>query len=341
MTNFFSSLSLLPSQVGGRNAALLPLVRAGLREGFAPEALVAEIVAGSGSPPLSAAEVRRAVDTALRTAREPLGAAGAWTPPRAPRPRRPQPPPGGFVARCMDRGDGARGFDDVRALSPVAVPAGETDGERRDALRLFLHGLFAPDDVLFIGPRTARTVRPRGAWERALDGTPPDAWPPLVGSNPFSGREARTADGATLSPRCKAAVARRRFALVEFDEMPLEAQVRFWAGAIHGAGRGPLLPVAALTYSGGKSIHALLRVDCADARAWGELWDRLASFVCNPLDPPAQRADKACRDESRLTRLPGARRAESGRVQSLLYLKPDTPATPPAAALAEEEGRTR
>ena len=63
MTNFFSSLSLLPSQVGGRNAALLPLVRAGLREGFAPEALVAEIVAGSGSPPLSAAEVRRAVDT--------------------------------------------------------------------------------------------------------------------------------------------------------------------------------------------------------------------------------------------------------------------------------------
>ena len=49
MTNFFSSLSLLPSQVGGRNAALLPLVRAGLREGFAPEALVAEIVAGSFS----------------------------------------------------------------------------------------------------------------------------------------------------------------------------------------------------------------------------------------------------------------------------------------------------
>ena len=340
MMNFFSALSSLPAQVGGRNAALLPLVRAGLREGHAPEALVAEIVAGSGSPPLTVAEVRRAVDTALRTAREPLPFRRS-RPGFLPRPPKPQPPPGGFVARCMDRGNGARGFDDVRALSPVAPPAGETDGERRDALRLFLRSLFAPNDVLFVGARTARLVRTRPRRDRSFVGSPPDPWPPLIGSNPFSGREERTADGATLSPRCKAAVACRRFALVEFDGLPLEAQVRFWAGALRGVGRGPLLPVAALTFSGGKSIHALLRVDCADARAWCELWDRLASFVCNPSDPPAQRADKACRDESRLTRLPGARRAESGRVQSLLYLKPEPPATPPAAALAEEAGQPR
>ena len=343
MANFLFSLSRLPSQVGGRNAALLPLVRAGLREGLAPEALVAEIVAGSGTPPLSGAEVRRAVDTALRTSRAPLSS--FRSPFRCPSQRPPKPQlPGGFVSRCMGRGDGARDFDDLRSLSPAPAPAGETDGERRDALRLFLCSLFAPAEALFIGERSGWEVRPRAEWERRLAGTPPDTWPPLIGSNPFTGRAERTADGARQSFRCKAAVAARRFALVEFDGMPLEAQVRFWAGVLRGAGRGALLPVAALVYSGGKSIHALLRVDCADAAAWAVFWNRLASFVCNPNDPASERADLACRDESRLTRLPGARRTESGRVQSLLYLaasddpdgfQPEPPATPPAE---EEEG---
>ena len=318
-----SALAALAGEVGGRNARLLGVARLGRLAGVPSPRLEEEIRGAAGSPPLTVAEVRRVVQRVERET--PLGGDGCgWDrgarPYAVARPSTPPPPPGGFVARCLARGAGLGSSAALRSLSPVFVPSKDADEDRRTAVRLFLASLYAADEVLFIGERSGREVRTRAEWERRLAETPPDAWPPLIGSNPFTGEEAPTADGVRRSFRCKAAVSARRFALVEFDGMPLDRQAAFWAGVILGAGRGPLLPVAALVYSGGKSIHALLRVDCADAAAWAAFWNRLGGFVCNPNDPAPERADAACRDESRMTRLPGARRADSGRVQSLLYL---------------------
>lgn len=328
-----NALAALAGEVGGRNARLLGVARLGRLAGVESSRLEEEIRGAAGSPPLTVAEVRRVVQRVERET--PLGGDGRAEY-RGARPyavaRPSPPPPGGFVARCLARGAGLGSSGALRSLSPVFVPSKDADEDRRTALRLFLGSLYDAGEVLFIGERSGREVRTRAEWEARLAETPPDAWPPLIGSNPFTGEEAQTADGTRRSFRCKAAVAARRFALVEFDGMPLDRQAAFWAGVILGTGRGPLLPLAALVYSGGKSIHALLRVDCADAEAWAAFWNRLGGFVCNPNDPAPERADAACRDESRMTRLPGARRADSGRVQSLLYLA--RPAEGEGAALA-------
>ena len=328
MDNFAFSLSRLPSQVGGRNAALLPLVRAGLREGHAPDALVEEIVAGSGSPPLSRAEVRHAVDTAVRTAHEPLAA------PRYFRPHTPPRPAVRGKVRALVEAGRAAGIETgaaLAALSPVPIPPGD-DAGRREALTLFFRSLYDPADFVFAGELTEREVR--RAWPLAgrFRAEAPDAWPQHLGPNSYTGAEAQTVSG-TLSKRCAAAVAARRFALVEFDGMPLPDQCAFWGGAVRAG-----FPVAAVIYSGGKSLHGWLVAGGESPEAWRETWDGLQRNFCSPDDPPAERADAACKDPSRLSRFPGARRRDKdgtpGRVQRLLYLAPPPPGRPLAWMLS-------
>ena len=313
MEKYTYLLSALPSQVGSRNAKLLPLVRAGLREGVPADALVEEIVAGSGLPPLSRAEVQHAVDTALRTATEP---------PPASRPyhaRRPAPPPAHGRVRALVESGRAAGVESsatLSALSPVPPPPDDANG-RRSALVLFLHALFNPGDFIFAGELSGREVAPAAHVAARLNAEPPDAWPRHIGPNPYTGEAAPRADGAGVSTRCAAAVAARRFALLEFDGMPLPDQCAFWGGAVRTG-----LPVAAVTYSGGKSLHGLLEVDAPTADAWRATWDKLARLFCSPADPPAERADAACKDAGRLSRLPGARRDRGGPVQRLLFIRP-------------------
>ena len=72
--------------------------------------------------------------------------------------------------------------------------------------------------------------------------------------------------------------------------------------------------VEAIYTSGGKSIHALLRVDAASKEEWDARRERYkAALVAYGADPAAMSA-------VRLTRLPGMRRA--GRLQKLLYFNP-------------------
>lgn len=80
------------------------------------------------------------------------------------------------------------------------------------------------------------------------------------------------------------------------------------------------LPVVSLTWSGGRSIHALLRVNAASAGEWRE---RVAA-IRTPL--LLLGADPAALTPVRLTRLPNVHRGE--RLQRLLYLNPDADGTP-------------
>ena len=95
-----------------------------------------------------------------------------------------------------------------------------------------------------------------------------------------------------------------RYALVESDSMPLEQQ--------NAVIRELELPVAMLVYSGGKSLHAIVRIDAPNYEEYRRRVDYLYK-VCkeNGLD-----IDKQNRNPSRLSRMPGVIR--SGRKQYIV-----------------------
>lgn len=82
------------------------------------------------------------------------------------------------------------------------------------------------------------------------------------------------------------------------------------------------LPIASVATSGGKSIHALIRVDAESGDHWREIKEQIAA----PL--VALGADIAAMTAVRLTRLPCCYRAEKSRWQELLFLNPNPSATP-------------
>ncbi len=133
-------------------------------------------------------------------------------------------------------------------------------------------------------------------------------------------------------------VAAYRHALVEFDGVPLEQQF-----AVILATR---LPVSAVVYSGGKSLHAWVRVDAADLETYRR---RVGVIHSLPLLAAAG-MDKANKNPSRLTRLPGARRKD--KVQRVVAVnvgaaswedwgRSQEQATPSEEPKAEEEERGR
>ena len=89
-----------------------------------------------------------------------------------------------------------------------------------------------------------------------------------------------------------------RYALVESDSMPVAQQ--------HAVIRELELPVAILVYSGGKSLHAIVRIDAPNYEEYRKRVDYLYK-VCkeNGLE-----IDRQNRNPSRLSRLPGVIRGE-------------------------------
>ena len=147
------------------------------------------------------------------------------------------------------------------------------------------------------------------------DATPGD----LVVPNPFTGAEGKTADGKK-SYIAQSCLARLPFVVIEFDSMPLKVQAAFWRGMLM---RSPLAPkVAAITYSGSKSLHGLLHVGCDLLSDWQIVRGQLRGLLSADSDP-AFRADEQAMRPRTGTRLPGVRRFNNGKHQSLLYLNPE------------------
>ncbi len=205
------------------------------------------------------------------------------------------------------RADGA-GEAELFDASPVKPPV---DGA--DDAAVLLRALYRQDEHLFIGQRTdggAECVLTVAEWLSKPDRL---AAAPHIIPNPLSGQPGPKKDGDGETHRGDACVIAWRFATVEFDGLPREQQVAFWLALI-GAG----VPVAALIDSGGKSVHGWVRVNAADADEWEHLVEyELFTRRLVPLG-----VDAACKNEARLSRLPGHQRAETGRLQRLLYLGP-------------------
>jgi len=227
--------------------------------------------------------------------------------------RRPTAPPfdgSAALRRIVEQGHGASEAD-IYERSPVRIDW----KPQEDAFRV-LEELWRPDDVLFIGtrecrPALKRNIRTAAEWCAAFRKGWPGGHQPHIIPNPLTGKPGPTADGSGETLRGDACVAQFRFAVIEFDDIPREDQLAFWWAA--------RLPVSLLVDSGGKSVHGWVRVRGVDCAAdWSRVVKRhLFGELLEPLG-----VDSACKNASRLSRLPGHYRKEKGAWQRVLYLAP-------------------
>jgi hypothetical protein len=139
-------------------------------------------------------------------------------------------------------------------------------------------------------------------------------------SNPIDGiehqvdrlRSQYNPDG--LSFRCLEAIADWRHAVLETDDAP-EA---LWLKALALLD----LPIIAIYHSGGRGPHALIDIGANSYAEWHEL---LAPYRKHLI---RLGACKGTLTPLRLTRLPNCMRGQTGLLQRLLYLSPDTDGTP-------------
>ena len=99
-------------------------------------------------------------------------------------------------------------------------------------------------------------------------------------------------------------VVKFRHALVESDTMAVEDQERLY--------RDLQLPIVAMVSSGGKSVHAIVRIDAKDADQYRERVDKLYGI----LSDHGIEIDRQNKNPSRLSRMPGITR--NGHRQQLL-----------------------
>lgn len=109
------------------------------------------------------------------------------------------------------------------------------------------------------------------------------------------------------SRRSEESVTAWRYLVIESDQ----ANARDWMGALVQLP----LSIAAIYTSGGRSIHALVRVNAPSKHEWDSIARAMKPILVTlGADPKSLSA-------VRLTRLPGCRRGE--QLQKLLYLNPD------------------
>lgn len=297
---FSDALRACPSAGAGVHGWILSCANLAAFAGVSPADAERDILAAMSRPPSPSAEVGAAVRKAYAEHKPGM----AFTP-RSIAPAKPKPKPM-TAAAFIARGDGATEADWHEA-SPLRL---DWEPGPRDAAAL-LRCLYRPAERVFCGERYGggEGVRMAADWIAAFDDGRPV--PPHFIPNPLTGREHPLADGKP-SRRGDSAVAGFLYAVAEFDGMDKADQLALWWGFRSA-------PIVALIDSGGKSVHAILRVDCETRADWErEVEGKLFPRVLVPLG-----CDPACRNEARLSRLPGHYRAEKGAWQRLLYLNPE------------------
>lgn len=307
-------LSLIPPPGAGCHRELLAVANLGVMVGLHDHEIFADIRAAIplGSRKIPDSEITKTISRARREVIPAEQRPDDWKPPPKPKSSLRGKYNADQRAKYIARGAGC-GEADFHDLSPIELPPVRFDGAyHADAVTLLRH-LYRADEYVFIGSNFAAgpdCVRPVGEWLEMIEANKLhwDACPHII-PNPLTGDTAPTHDGKP-SYRSDAAVADRRYCVVEFDDIPREDQFRFWAGAP--------FPIVALIDSGGKSLHAWLLVNSTSAEHWDEVVRGvLYRQILEPLG-----VDPACKNPARLSRLPGRLRQEKGKWQRLLYCAP-------------------
>lgn len=299
-SRFLEALRLCPSAGAGVHSWILSCANLAAFAGLPAADAERDILAAMSRPPSPSAEVGAAVRKAYAEHMP-----GERFTPRSIATAKPKPKPM-TAAAFIARGDGATEADWFEA-SPVRI---DWEPGPRDAATL-LRVLYGPGERVFCGERYggAEGVLMAAEWiARFDDGR---SVPPHFIPNPLTGREHPLADGKP-SRRGDSAVSGFLYAVAEFDGLSKPEQLAFWWGFRSA-------PITALIDSGGKSVHAILRVECETRADWErEVEGKLFPRVLVPLG-----CDPACRNEARLSRLPGHYRREKDAWQRLLYLNPE------------------
>ena len=137
----------------------------------------------------------------------------------------------------------------------------------------------------------------------------------LVGLNTLTGQPLTNANGCKSLVK-RGCIASFRYMLMEFDDMTLQEQCLFWIGVLLTGE----LDVLMLTYSGKKSIHAVIEVNCESLEEWNSVRDEIKRRFASGTDKRYHLDIQALTPEV-ATRLPGAYRKDTGQHQELLYLR--------------------
>lgn len=169
----------------------------------------------------------------------------------------------------------------------------------------------------------------------------------IITPNPLTGERRETIDSqgrrkySLILQECFASVP---YFVLELDHLPLTMQTAFWLGFLRVSDLAPLL--ASLVLSGGRSIHALLRVD-KTLTNWETMRDRLCEQFA--VDEETRTITKEDGQQETVypfridggaiapitkTRIAGGQRDGSGEVQPLLYLRSPFTARPCSDAAA-------
>jgi len=195
---------------------------------------------------------------------------------------------------------------------------------------IFLKNLFQAGEKVAVFTRM--TTQPELLWESPEHHRPFDAEElgyvadPVAGAgvwflaNPVSGdiqavsrlASERNPHGLTL--RAEENVTAFRFLVLESDSTSPEQWVKALAQIP--------LPISSIVTSGGRSIHALIRVNASSAKEWRTIKTRIAPMLVT------LGADLDAMTPVRLTRLPFCFRREKNEMQRLLFLNSEPTSTP-------------
>jgi len=196
---------------------------------------------------------------------------------------------------------------DEKWIEADDIPAPAADWAAGDMIR-YLEAMFEPEEYVgivasaWLQEESGRWLPQKGVCDRTRQelvqilrtagqvdaiGDPHPVAGAWVRINPLDGQGVKDAN-----------VTAYRHSLIEADDQDLGKQLALI--------RALKLPCSAIVHSGGKSVHALVRVDAADHEEYRLRVDRLYA-VCKAS---GLKVDNACRNPSRLSRLPGVLRGE-------------------------------
>lgn len=295
--------------------------------GLTPEEVYEDVRAAGGH--YSLANIRRS----MATARQKMDARGAtYRYGTRTRPIRtwpmPKPPPSRVVEECVDEGR-KMGCHSSADLMTLLCGHGEDVrsmgmAEQRVAqframfdhpdLRAFYVGIVPHKDSKWF-PQVGHDWMTIGDWLADGARRVADSRGELVKINPFTGESEDRGDGREhLWVESK--VATFPHVIMEFDDMSLPDQCAFWYGAI----TRQRLPVVSLVFSGGRSIHGVVRVDCGSRDEFKLAVARAKRVFASSVNGSMRACTNSLPSPIAGTRLAGCRRGDTGYVQRLLFL---------------------
>ncbi len=293
------TLKYFPAK-GGRNPYLIKVARAAICNNVSDHTYYSDIK--SIAPDMTDTEILQAYRKAQRTCDVNFKSNTNWKPVE----KNKAITSSVITSRLTDKFMGM-GESELMDASKIKI---DWEPGIKDAEAILGH-LYKPNEYLYIGEAHGTGVKRVSDWVKYsyLINMP------HIAPNPMTGQAApQSGDPNKTTLRGDNCVARHIFAVAEMDGHSKEHQIAMIFGLMSVG-----FKIAAVIDSGGKSLHAWVGVNCLNANDWTTTVEQcLFDRYLVPMG-----VDRACKNEARLSRLPGHFRSEKGNYQRLIYLNPE------------------